>query len=134
MAQSVLLVEDDRSIATVITEALREEGFEVVSCDTIARRDALLGDGVFDVMLTDVMLADGDGLASIDAVRRMAPDMPVIVLSAQNTLDTAVRASDSEAFEYNLPGSKSWDSVSPVGGSFCSIRGPFWNGGSSQCL
>ena len=100
MAQSVLLVEDDRSIATVITEALREEGFEVVSCDTIARRDALLGDGVFDVMLTDVMLADGDGLASIDAVRRMAPDMPVIVLSAQNTLDTAVRASDSEAFEY----------------------------------
>ncbi|MEC7535524.1 MAG: nitrogen regulation protein NR(I) [Pseudomonadota bacterium] len=100
MAQSVLLVEDDRSIATVITEALREEGFEVVSCDTIARRDALLGVGVFDVMLTDVMLADGDGLASIDAVRRMAPDMPVIVLSAQNTLDTAVRASDSEAFEY----------------------------------
>ncbi|MEC8772964.1 MAG: sigma 54-interacting transcriptional regulator, partial [Pseudomonadota bacterium] len=100
MAQSVLLVEDDRSIATVITEALREEGFEVVSCDTIARRDALLGDGVFDLMLTDVMIADGDGLASIDAVRRMAPDMPVIVLSAQNTLDTAVRASDSEAFEY----------------------------------
>jgi two-component system nitrogen regulation response regulator GlnG len=51
-------------------------------------------------MLTDVILEDGDGLASLAAVRARAPDMPVIVLSAQNTLDTAVRASESDAFEY----------------------------------
>ena len=100
MSHAVLLVEDDKSIATVITEALREDGFEVTACESIERRDVLLGHGRFDVMLTDVMLQDGDGLASIDAVRRAAPDMPVIVLSAQNTLDTAVRASDSDAFEY----------------------------------
>ncbi|HCC26633.1 MAG TPA: nitrogen regulation protein NR(I), partial [Erythrobacter sp.] len=92
MARTVLLVEDDKSIATVITEALRDDGFEVTACDTLARRDALLDEQAFDVMLTDVILTDGDGLASIDAVRSRAPDMPVIVLSAQNTLDTAVRA------------------------------------------
>ena len=100
MAHSVLLVEDDKGIATVITEALREDGFDVTACESIARRDALLAENRFDVMLTDVMLEDGDGLASIDTVRRLAPAMPVIVLSAQNTLDTAVRASDSDAFEY----------------------------------
>lgn len=100
MSARVLLVEDDRSIATVIGEALREEGHDVVTCADLARRDALLAERGFDVMLTDVMLADGDGLASIAAVRAAAPDMPVIVLSAQNTLDTAVRASESEAFEY----------------------------------
>ncbi|WP_370188200.1 nitrogen regulation protein NR(I) [Qipengyuania sp.] len=100
MAHRVLLVEDDKSIVTVITEALHDDGFEVTACDSIARRDSLLADHDFDVMLTDVMLVDGDGLASIDAVRQRAPDMPVIVLSAQNTLDTAVRASDSETFEY----------------------------------
>ena len=100
MAHSVLLVEDDKAIATVITEALGDEGYDVVACDSLARRDALLAQRRFDVMLTDVVLGDGDGLGSIDAVRRAAPDMPVIVLSAQNTLDTAVRASDSEAFEY----------------------------------
>ncbi|UYH55837.1 sigma-54 dependent transcriptional regulator [Qipengyuania sp. SS22] len=100
MAHTVLLVEDDKGIATVITEALREEGFDVTACESIARRDALLTDNRFDVMLTDVMLEDGDGLASIDTVRKLAPAMPVIVLSAQNTLDTAVRASDSDAFEY----------------------------------
>jgi len=96
----VLLVEDDRSIAAVIGEALREAGHEVTSCAEIARRDALLEAGRYDLMLTDVALADGDGLADIEAVRARAPAMPIIVLSAQNTLDTAVRASESEVFEY----------------------------------
>ncbi|QYJ06088.1 sigma-54-dependent transcriptional regulator [Qipengyuania flava] len=100
MGHTVLLVEDDKGIATVITEALRDDGFDVTACESIERRDALLAEHQFDVMLTDVMLEDGDGLASIDRVRGVAPDMPVIVLSAQNTLDTAVRASDSDAFEY----------------------------------
>jgi two-component system nitrogen regulation response regulator GlnG len=100
MSARVLLVEDDRSIAAVIGEALREEGHDVTTCAELARRDALLEAGRYDVMLTDVVLADGDGLASIDSVRGRAPGMPIIVLSAQNTLDTAVRASESEAFEY----------------------------------
>jgi two-component system, NtrC family, nitrogen regulation response regulator GlnG len=96
----VLLVEDDRSIAAVIGEALREEGHDVTTCAELARRDALLEAGRYDVMLTDVVLADGDGLAGMEELRARAPGMPIIVLSAQNTLDTAVRASESEAFEY----------------------------------
>ena len=100
MSHSVLLVEDDRAIATVVSEALGEEGYRVTACTSIARRDALLAEAEFDVMLTDIVLEDGDGLDDIAALRSKAPAMPVIVLSAQNTLDTAVRASDSEAFEY----------------------------------
>ncbi|WP_375290218.1 sigma-54-dependent transcriptional regulator [Qipengyuania sp.] len=100
MSAQILLVEDDRSIAAVISEALREEGHEVTHCTAVARRDILLAERQFDAMLTDVMLEDGDGLTSMGAVRERAPDMPVIVLSAQNTLDTAVRASENEAFEY----------------------------------
>ncbi len=100
MNARVLLVEDDRAIAAVIGQALREEGHEVVTCAAVARRDELLGAGRYDVMLTDLVLTDGDGLSSIAAVRERAPGMPVIVLSAQNTLDTAVRASENEVFEY----------------------------------
>ena len=96
----ILLVEDDAAIATVIIAALEDEGFAIAHCTSIAARDRLLADGTFSVMLTDVILEDGDGLASLAAVRAHAPDMPVIVLSAQNTLDTAVRASESDAFEY----------------------------------
>lgn len=94
------MVEDDSAIATVITAALEDEGFTIHRSTTIAGRDELLADGYFEVMLTDVMLEDGDGLQSLPAVRSVAPEMPVIVLSAQNTLDTAVRASDNDAFEY----------------------------------
>lgn len=96
----VLLVEDDAAIATVIIAALEDEGFTIAHCTNIAARDRLLDGHTFSVMLTDVILEDGDGLSSLAAVRARAPDMPVIVLSAQNTLDTAVRASESDAFEY----------------------------------
>ena len=96
----VLLVEDDQAIATVIVAALEDEGFAIEHCTSVAGRDRWLAQHHFDVMLTDVMLEDGDGLTSLKAVREAAPKMPVIVLSAQNTLDTAVRASDSNAFEY----------------------------------
>ncbi|WP_108790643.1 sigma 54-interacting transcriptional regulator [Erythrobacter sp. Alg231-14] len=105
MSGTLLLVEDDVAIATVITAALEDEGFAIVHCSSISDRDAKLDEAsangsMFDAMLTDVMLEDGDGLATLAEVREMAPTMPVIVLSAQNTLDTAVRASDSDAFEY----------------------------------
>ncbi|WP_295634307.1 sigma-54 dependent transcriptional regulator [Novosphingobium sp.] len=100
MPKSVLMVEDDASIALVITAALEAEGYSVSSCESIAERDRLLAKGPFSLMLTDVMLTDGDGIATIGTVREQRPDMPIIILSAQNTLDTAVRASDTGAFEY----------------------------------
>lgn len=96
----ILLVEDDAAIATVIIAALEDEGYAIAHCTSIAARDRQLANRRFAVMLTDVILEDGDGLAGLSAVRERAPDMPVIVLSAQNTLDTAVRASESDAFEY----------------------------------
>ncbi|MFC3174322.1 sigma-54-dependent transcriptional regulator [Novosphingobium bradum] len=97
---SILLVEDDASIAIVITAALEAEGFGVTCCDSVAERDRLLAGHAYEALVTDVMLTDGDGIESLPAVRALHPDMPVIILSAQNTLDTAVRASDTGAFEY----------------------------------
>jgi len=100
MTRRALLVEDDASIATVITAALEAEAFSVDRCDSVAGRDRLLAHGEYDVMLTDVVLTDGDGIATLGEVHRAYPGMPVIILSAQNTLDTAVRATDTGAFEY----------------------------------
>jgi two-component system nitrogen regulation response regulator GlnG len=97
---SVLLVEDDPSIALVITAALEDEGLAVTHCETLAQRDALLREGHFSALVTDVMLPDGDGIESLAAIRQEQPQLPVVILSAQNTLDTAVRASDTGAFEY----------------------------------
>lgn len=96
----VLLVEDDESIAIVITAALEAEGFDVQRCDSIAERDRLLAAENFAALVTDVMLPDGDGIESLGVARQIDSSMPIIILSAQNTLDTAVRASDTGAFEY----------------------------------
>ncbi len=97
---SVLLVEDDETIAIVIRAALEAEGFPVTHCDSIAKRDRLLAARSFGALVTDVILTDGDGIETLGRVREQFPDMPIVILSAQNTLDTAVRASDTGAFEY----------------------------------
>jgi two-component system nitrogen regulation response regulator GlnG len=97
---SVLLVEDDPSIALVITAALEAEGFAVTHCDSLCERDRLLDERGYMALVTDVMLPDGDGIDTLSRVRERHPSMPVLILSAQNTLDTAVRASDTGAFEY----------------------------------
>ena len=100
MSATVLLVEDDANIAAVITAALEDEGLAVDRCDSRQERDRLLQANSYAILLTDVMLTDGDGLDELPAVQRAHPDLPVIILSAQNTLDTAVRASEARAFEY----------------------------------
>lgn len=97
---SVLLVEDDESIAIVITAALEAEGLKITRCATIAERDKLIHTEKFSALVSDVILPDGDGITSLDNIRQTFPALPIIILSAQNTLDTAVRASTAGAFEY----------------------------------
>lgn len=96
----VLIVEDDVSIGMVVSAALAAENIDTQICDTVSARDAALANGHYDLMLSDVVLKDSDGLATLKEVMATAPDMPVIIMSAQNTLETAVRASEIEAFEY----------------------------------
>ncbi len=96
----VLIVEDDISIGTVVRAALESEGITVDICESTKERDAALSGDRFDLMLTDVFLKDQDGIASLGPIIEQWPDMPVIIMSAQNTLDTAVRASEIDAFEY----------------------------------
>jgi two-component system, NtrC family, nitrogen regulation response regulator GlnG len=96
----VLIVEDDASIGLVVSAALTVENIETQICDSVSARDAALANGHFDLMLTDVVLKDSDGLATLKEVMASTPDMPVIIMSAQNTLETAVRASEINAFEY----------------------------------
>lgn len=100
MSHRILLVEDDLSIAIVIKAALEVEALTVDHCESIAERDQLLAINAYSALLTDVVLDDGDGIESLGGVRSEHPNLPIIILSAQNTLDTAVRATDTGAFEY----------------------------------
>ncbi|MDK2760538.1 MAG: nitrogen regulation protein NR(I) [Sphingopyxis sp.] len=97
--KTILLVEDDPAIAMIIRETLVGECGRFSSVASIAERNAWLADNRPDLIITDVVLPDGDGIDSL--VRAgMDPNMPVIVLSAQNTLDTAVRATGIGSYDY----------------------------------
>jgi two-component system, NtrC family, nitrogen regulation response regulator GlnG len=96
----ILLVDDDAAIRLVVTEALRRDGHEVRAAASVAEQIAMLDSFVPDLLITDVILPDGNGLDQVPAILAKRPDLPVIVLSAQNTLTTAVRATEQGAFEY----------------------------------
>jgi two-component system nitrogen regulation response regulator GlnG len=96
----ILVVDDDQAICVVVSEALRRAGHEVKVAGTIAERARLLAGFRPDILVTDVKLPDGDGLEDVNAIIEHWPDTRVIILSAQNTLNTAVRATEQGAFEY----------------------------------
>jgi two-component system nitrogen regulation response regulator GlnG len=96
----VLVVDDDAAIRTVIREALRRAGHVVETAGSIAEMRRALGSFSPDILITDVMLPDGDGLELVPEILRRHPDLPVIILSARNTLATAVRATEQGAFDY----------------------------------
>jgi two-component system nitrogen regulation response regulator GlnG len=97
---AILVVDDDAAIRTVVAAALKREGHRVTTAASVAelRRELRLGEP--DVLVTDVVLPDGNGLDLLPALMAEHPDLPVIVFSAQNTLATAVRATEVGAFEY----------------------------------
>ena len=95
-AKTILLVEDDPAIAMIIRETLVGECSHFASVGSIAERNAWLADHRPDLVITDVVLPDGDGIDSL----RVGAGTPVIVLSAQNTLDTAVRATGIGSYDY----------------------------------
>ena len=96
----VLIVDDDAAIRTVVREALRRAGHLVEAVGSIADMRHAIGTFAPDVLITDVMLPDGDGLDLVPELLERHPDLPIIVLSARNTLATAVRATEQGAFDY----------------------------------
>jgi two-component system nitrogen regulation response regulator GlnG len=96
----VLVVDDDPAICMVVSEALKRQGHIIRTAGSIAERCEALVSFVPDVLITDVILPDGDGLDDVGSILASDPDLKVIILSAQNTLNTAVRATGQGAFEY----------------------------------
>ncbi|MGK6355213.1 nitrogen regulation protein NR(I) [Sphingomonas sp. DT-207] len=100
MTGSVLIVDDDAAIRTVVAAALKREGHRVATAASIAELRRAIDAGLPDVLVTDVVLPDGNGLDVVASLTADHPHLPVIVFSAQNTLATAVRATEVGAFDY----------------------------------
>ncbi len=97
---TILVADDDRSIRTVLSQALARAGYEVRTTGNAATLWRWVQDGEGDLVITDVIMPDENGLDLIPRIKKLRPEMRIIVMSAQNTLLTAVKATERGAFEY----------------------------------
>ena len=97
---TILVADDDRSIRTVLTQALGRSGYQVRCTSNAATLWRWVEEGEGDLVITDVVMPDENGLDLVPRIRRIRPDLRVIVMSAQSTLMTAVKATQRGAFEY----------------------------------
>ncbi|RMF33692.1 MAG: nitrogen regulation protein NR(I) [Alphaproteobacteria bacterium] len=100
MDGNILVADDDRAIRTVLSQALTRAGCRVRSTGSASTLWRWIEEGAGDVVVTDVMMPDGDALDLLPAIRKRRPDLPVIVMSAHNTVLTAIRAAEVGAYDY----------------------------------
>ncbi len=99
-AGTILIADDDAAIRTVLNQALGRAGYEVRSTGTASGLWRWITAGEGSLVITDVVLPDENGFDLIPRIKKTRPDLPVIVMSAQNTLLTAITAAERGAFEY----------------------------------
>jgi two-component system nitrogen regulation response regulator GlnG len=100
MDGTVLVADDDRTIRTVLTQALTRAGCKVHATSSLTTLMRWVAEGKGDVVISDVMMPDGNGLEMLPKISQDRPDLPVIVISAQNTIMTAIQAAEAEAYDY----------------------------------
>ncbi|KQT60343.1 MULTISPECIES: nitrogen regulation protein NR(I) [unclassified Aureimonas] len=99
-AAQILVADDDAAIRTVISQALMRAGYEVRVTSNIATLWRWISAGEGDLVITDVLMPDGNAFDVLPKIKNSRPDLPVVVMSAQNTFMTAIKASEKGAYDY----------------------------------
>lgn len=100
MSATILLAEDDASLRFVLSQALSKEGFLVRATSNVATLSKWAREGEGDIVLSDVYLGEECLFDALPAMRAARPALPVIVMSAQSTVATALSASGAGAYDY----------------------------------
>ncbi|SMX35130.1 response regulator [Actibacterium lipolyticum] len=100
MDGTVLVADDDRTIRTVLTQALTRAGCKVHATSSLMTLMRWVEEGKGDLVISDVVMPDGNGLDALPRISEERPGLPVIVISAQNTIMTAIQAAEAEAYDY----------------------------------
>jgi len=97
---NILVADDDAAIRTVLNQALSRAGYSVRLTSNAATLWRWISAGEGDLVITDVVMPDENVFDLLPRIKRLRPDLPVVVMSAQNTFMTAIRASERGAYEY----------------------------------
>ena len=97
---TILVADDDRAVRTVVSQVLGRAGYDVRTTSNAATLWTWVSEGEGDLVITDVVMPDGDGLELLPRIKKTRPDLPVVVMSARNTIATAVKATQNGAYDY----------------------------------
>jgi two-component system, NtrC family, nitrogen regulation response regulator GlnG len=95
-----LIADDDAAIRTVVNQALARAGYSPRATSNAATLWNWISQGEGDVVITDVIMPDENAFELLPRIKKIRPDLPVIVMSAQNTFMTAITAAERGAYEY----------------------------------
>ena len=96
----LVLVDDDPGLLRLLTIRLKSEGFEVASCESAQQAFTSIPRFQPDVVVTDLRMADVDGIGLLRELQKRYPALPVILLTAHGTIPDAVEATKSGAFAF----------------------------------
>lgn len=99
-SETILIADDDGAIRTVLNQALGRAGFDVRSTGNASTLWRWVNQGEGDLIITDVVMPDENAFDLIPRIKKLRPELPIIVMSAQNTLMTAITAAERGAYEY----------------------------------
>src|SRR3989449_4377684 len=99
-AGNILVADDDAAIRTVLNQALSRAGYEVRLTSNAATLWRWISQGDGDLVITDVVMPDENAFDLLPRIKKLRPELPVVIMSAQNTFMTAIKASEKGAYEY----------------------------------
>ncbi|MCH7889742.1 MAG: response regulator [Proteobacteria bacterium] len=97
---TILVADDDRAIRTVLNQALARQGHDVRTTGNAATLWRWVANGEGNLVITDVVMPDENGLDLLPRIKRLRPELPIVVMSAHSTLLTAIKATELGAYEY----------------------------------
>ena len=97
---TILVADDDAAIRTVLNQALSRAGYDVRITSNAATLWRWISAGDGDLVVTDVVMPDENAFDLLPRIKKARPDLPVLVMSAQNTFMTAIKASEKGAYDY----------------------------------
>jgi two-component system, NtrC family, nitrogen regulation response regulator GlnG len=97
---NILIADDDAAIRTVLSHALSRAGYDVRTTGNAATLWRWVQSGEGDLVITDVVMPDENAFELLPKIKKLRPNLPIIVMSAQNTFMTAIKASERGAYDY----------------------------------
>lgn len=96
----ILVADDDAAIRTVLNQALSRAGYDVRVTSNAGTLWRWVAAGEGDLVITDVVMPDENAFDLLPRIKKARPDLPILVMSAQNTFMTAIKASEGGAYDY----------------------------------